>query len=100
MPYMVIAIFIDASSYSSRRVNTRNVTLLRISPVEHLKLLLRLVRSRVTEKHRNVIVGGHETLNMFDGELNLLCLLRNGRAGIKQIASQKRGEHRAQKGSP
>jgi hypothetical protein len=34
-----------------------------------------------------VIVGGHETLNVLLGELDLLHLLRSGRAGIKQSES-------------
>src|SRR5207248_2937773 len=39
---------------------------------------------------RNVVIGGHEALNMFLGELNLLKLLCSGRAGIKQSESQER----------
>jgi hypothetical protein len=36
---------------------------------------------------------------MLLGELDLLYLLRNGRAGMKQSESQKRGEQRTEKAS-
>src|SRR4029077_72735 len=41
-----------------------------------------------------VIVGTHEALNMLLAELDLLALLRGGRAGIKQRESQKRRKQR------
>src|SRR5262249_17699948 len=46
---------------------------------------------------RNVLVGGHEALNLLLGELDLLHLLRSGRAVIKQSESQKCREQQTQK---
>src|SRR5207245_11185328 len=60
----------------------------------HLWVLFRI---RAIVELRHVLVGGHEALNMLLGELDLLRLLRNGRAVIKQSESQKRREQRTQK---
>src|SRR5262249_48930012 len=77
----------------------RKATRLGNSPGLRLQLRIRFVRIRAIVELRNVIVGGHEALNMLLGELDLLYLLRNGRAGIEQSESQKRGEQRTQKAS-
>src|SRR5262249_58254124 len=46
---------------------------------------------------RNVLIGGHEALNMLVGELDLLHLLRRGCAGSKHSESQKSREQHTQK---
>src|SRR5262249_54327291 len=56
---------------------------------------VRFVRRALIEL-RHVLKRGHDTLNMLLGELDLLRLLRSGRAGIKQSESQKRRERRTQ----
>src|SRR5262249_21353210 len=85
MPDMIIEIFIDASSYSSRLAKP---------------LFLATAAARASTfvpigglvKLRHVRGGGDEALNMFLGELDLFCLLRSGRAGIKQSERQQRRE--------
>src|SRR5262249_32078539 len=63
----------------------------------HLRIF-RFVRLRAIVDLGDVLVGGHEVLNMLVGELDLLHhLLRSGRAWIKQSKSQKRREQRTQK---
>src|SRR5262249_11063172 len=62
----------------------------------HLRIF-RFVRLRAIVDLRNVLVGGHEALNMLFSELDLLHLLRSARAGTKQSESQKRREPQTQK---
>jgi hypothetical protein len=62
-----------------------------------LHLRIRFVWIRGLVELRHVLGGGHEALNMLLGELDLLHLLRSGRAGIKQSESEKRREQHAQR---
>src|SRR5262249_3706714 len=78
---------------------TRKATLLGNSPGLRLHLRIRFVGIRAVVELRHILGGGHEALNMLLGELDLLYLLRNGRAGMKQSESQKRGEQRTEKAS-
>src|SRR2546422_8791635 len=64
----------------------------------HLRVF-RFVRLRAIVDLRNVLVGGHQALNMLVGQFDLLHLLRSGRAGTKHSESQKRREQRTQKPS-
>src|SRR5207253_4596742 len=54
-------------------------------------------RLRAIVDLRNVLVGGHEALNLLLGELDLLHLLCSDRAVIKQSESQKCREQQTQK---
>src|SRR5262245_61245266 len=85
MPDMIIVIFVNTSSYCACRG-------LRL----HLRVF-RFVRLRAIIDLRNVLVGGHEALNMLVGEFDLLQLLRSGRAWTKQSKSQKHRGQQAQK---
>src|SRR5215471_14154902 len=60
-------------------------------------LRIRFVRIRAIIEIRNVIKRGHEALNVLLSELDLLHLLRNGRAGIKKSENQKCGEQYTKK---
>src|SRR5439155_17020631 len=70
MPYMIIAIFIDASSYSARLTKP---FFLATTPA-----CASTFRIRAVVEPRHVLGGGHEALNMLLGELDLLHLLRSG----------------------
>src|SRR5262245_56547001 len=96
MPDMIITIFVDTSSYWARLAKP---FFLATTTGLRLHLRIRFVRIRAVVEPRHVLGGGHEALNMLLGELDLLYLLRNGRAGMKQSESQKRGEQRTQKAS-
>src|SRR5205085_10434259 len=63
------------------------------------QLRIRLVGIRAVVELRYILGGGHEALNTLLGALDLLYLLCNGRAGIKQSESYKRGEQPTQKAS-
>src|SRR5262252_8400066 len=96
MPDMIIVIFVNTSSYWARLAkpfffgDSRGLRL-------HLRTF-RFVRLRAIVELGDVLVGGHEVLNMLVGEFDLLHhLLRSGRAWIKQSKSQKRREHRTKK---
>src|SRR5215468_3713845 len=96
MPDMIIVIFVNTSSYWARLAkpfffgDSRGLRL-------HLRIF-RFVRLRAIVELGDVLVGGHEVLNMLVGEFDLLHhLLRSGRAWIKQSESQKRREQRTQK---
>ena len=69
---------------------TRKATLLGNSPGLRLHLRIRFVGIRVVVELSHIFEGSHEALNMLLGELDLIHLLRNGRAGTKQSESQKR----------
>jgi hypothetical protein len=62
-----------------------------------LHLRVRFVQVLATVEFRHVLVGGHEVLNQLLGELNLLQLLRSGRAVIEQSERQKCREQQTQK---
>src|SRR5215468_2734316 len=63
----------------------------------HLRIF-RFVGFRAIVELGDVLVGGHEVLDMLVGEFDLLHhLLCSGRAWIKQSESQKRREQRTQK---
>src|SRR5215471_2064467 len=96
MPDMIIVIFVNTSSYWARLAkpfffgDSRGLRL-------HLRTF-RFVRLRAIVELGDVLVGGHEVLNMLVGEFDLLHhLLRSGRAVIKQSESQKRREQQTQK---
>src|SRR5262249_7254528 len=84
MPYMIIAIFIDASSYSARLAKP---LFLAIAPACASTFGSGLSGSAPLESPRNILGGGHDALNVLVGELDLLPLLRSARAGIKQSES-------------
>src|SRR2546430_11297609 len=95
MPDMIIKIFIPRVvifGEARKAVLLGNSLGLRL----HLRII-RFVRIRALVELRHVLMGGHDPLNVLLGELDLLRLLRSGRAGIKQSESQKRREQRTQK---
>src|SRR5262245_40482220 len=70
-------------------LEVRKAILLGNSRSLRLHLQIRFVRIYSLVELRHVLIGGHNALNMLLGELDLLDLLRNGRAGIEQSESQK-----------
>jgi hypothetical protein len=86
---MISAIFIDTSSYSARLANP---VFFAMAAACALHLGIRRVGIPTVVELRDVLEGGHEALNTFVAELDLLYLLCDGGGGVKQSESQKRGE--------
>src|SRR5262249_55777846 len=94
MPDMIIVMFVKTSSYWARLAkpfffgDNRGLRV-------HLRI--RFVRLRARVDLRNVLVGGHEALDMLVGQFDLLHFLRSGRAVTTQSKSQRRREQHTQK---
>src|SRR6266481_764451 len=80
MPDMIIAIFVDTPSYWARLAKP---FFLATASACASTLGSRFVLIRAIVDLRHVLVGGHEALNLLLRELDLLHLLRGGRARNK-----------------